>query len=431
MNTATDLPSSAAPVQLWERIEILDVLRGFALFGILVVNMEMFAHPVQGIVVPLFQDAPLYDRIATWLVRFLAEGKFYSLFSLLFGLGFALHLTRAKERGFGFGGTYLRRLAVLLAIGLVHAFLIWVGDILSLYAVLGFLLILFRNVRPKRLVVAAVLSLSLPMLLFSLAGLLVALGSMAGPDAAAEMDRGFAEQEAAFRADAVQAYQVYPNAGFLEITRQRAQDMGFIAYGYFFLLPSVFAMFLAGLYLGKRRVFQDLSGNRPLFKKLMWWGLAFGLAGNFLYATLIPGLSRVRPTGQLLLASLGQTVGAPALALFYLAAITLIFTTPVWASRLRRLAPVGRMALSNYLMQSVICTLIFYGYGLGLYGQLGKAAGLGLAVVIFLIQIPLSHWWLNRYRFGPAEWLWRSVTYMRLQPMALVSDQRQAIYGQR
>jgi uncharacterized protein len=407
----------SAPVQSWERIEVLDVLRGFALFGILVVNMELFVHPVQSIVVPLFPNIPWHDRISTWLVRFLAEGKFYSLFSMLFGLGFALQLDRARERGFGFGGTYLRRLFVLLSIGLAHAFLIWVGDILTLYALLGFLLILFRNVRPRRLLAAAVVFISLPIILFSSLGLLVALGTMAGPEEAAQIEQGFAEQEAEFRADALRAYEVYPAAGFIEITRQRARDMGFIAYGYFFLLPAVFAMFLVGLYLGKRGVFRDLSGNRLLFRKLMLWGLVIGVAGNFVYATLIPGLSRVRPTGQLLLATFGQTVGAPALSLSYLAAITLLFSSPAWAPRLRRLAPVGRMALTNYLMQSIVCTFIFYGYGLGLFGQLGKTAGLVLALGIYVVQIPVSGWWLSRYRYGPAEWLWRSLTYMKLQPM--------------
>jgi uncharacterized protein len=112
-----------------------------------------------------------------------------------------------------------------------------------------------------------------------------------------------------------------------------------------------------------------------------------------------------------------QGAGAPLLCLAYLSALALLSLRPGWGARLKVLAPVGQMALTNYLMQSIICTLIFYGYGLGLFGKVGPAAGILLTVVIYLIQIPISHWWMKRFRYGPAEWLWRSMTYLKLQPM--------------
>jgi uncharacterized protein len=142
-----------------------------------------------------------------------------------------------------------------------------------------------------------------------------------------------------------------------------------------------------------------------------------GLAGNALYATLIMPAARFEPTGSLALATVAQGIGAPLLSLAYASAICLLALRPAWHRVLHALAPVGQMALTNYLLESIIATLIFYGYGLGLFGQVGPALGLVLTVVIFLLLIPFSHWWMKRFRYGPAEWLWRSMTYLKLQPM--------------
>jgi uncharacterized protein len=147
------------------------------------------------------------------------------------------------------------------------------------------------------------------------------------------------------------------------------------------------------------------------------WGLVIGLAGNAIYATLIMSLPRFAPTWSLVAATVAQGIGAPLLSLAYLAAICLLALRPAWGRRLQVLAPVGQMALTNYLLESIICTLIFYGYGLGLFGRVGAAWGIVLTVVIYLALIPISHWWMKRFRYGPAEWLWRSLTYWKLQPM--------------
>jgi uncharacterized protein len=119
----------------------------------------------------------------------------------------------------------------------------------------------------------------------------------------------------------------------------------------------------------------------------------------------------------MLLATMAQFIGAPLLALGYVSALCLLYLRPAWSARLRILAPVGQMALSNYLLQSIVCTLIFYSYGLGLFGRVGEALGIVLTVAIYLAQIPLSHWWMKRFKYGPAEWLWRSLTYGKAQPM--------------
>ena len=408
---------AVSPVQQTERVQIVDILRGFALFGILFVNMTIFSRPFQSLLMAADPAAPWYDRAGEWLIHFLGESKFYSLFSLLFGLGLTLLMERIETRGGKFVPLYMRRLLVLLVIGVVHAFLIWVGDILIVYAVIGFLLILFRKAKPRTLMTWAIILLTIPFLFTAGSTALVELARSI-PEGAAQIDQTFAQVEAGYVADIKRAERVYPGGTFAEITTQRAYDytsMGFISF--FALGFNVLAMFLIGVWFGKRQIFQNLETNHPFFRKLLTWGLIIGLPANALYATLIMPISRFQTSWSALLASFALTIGAPLLSLAYVSALALLAGTPTWGKRLSMLAPVGQMALTNYLTQSIVCTLIFYGYGLGLFGQMGMAAGIGLTIVIYLLQIPISHWWMKRFQYGPAEWLWRSLTYLKPQPM--------------
>jgi uncharacterized protein len=409
--------SVVMPVQQAERIKIVDVLRGFALFGILFVNMAIFSHPYQSILLPMDPATPWYDQVAMWLIHFLGEGKFYSMFSLLFGLGLVLLMDRIEARGGRFLPIYVRRLLVLLLIGIVHAFLIWVGDILILYALIGFLLIPFRHARPRTLIIWAIVLLAVPLLFTAAATALIELGRMV-PEGEAQINQAFALSRAGYEADVARAYQVYSSGSYLEITRQRAYDyasMGLVSY--VALGFNVLAMFLIGMYFGKRQLFHHLEANRAFFRKLLTWGLLVGVPLNALFATLIMSVSRSEPSWASLAASVAQGIGAPLLALAYISALCLLFLRPPWDRRLGVLAPVGQMALSNYLLQSIICTFIFYGYGLGLFGKVGAALGIVLTFAIYLVQIPISHWWMKRFKYGPAEWLWRSLTYLKVQPI--------------
>ncbi len=408
---------SVAPVQQTERVQIVDILRGFALFGILFVNMTIFSQPIQAILFPADPATPWFDRAAAWLIHFLGEGKFYALFSMLFGLGLTLLMERVEGRGGKFVPLYLRRLLILLGFGLVHAFLIWMGDILILYALLGFLLILFRKAKPRTLLVWMVILITLPLLFTAGATALVELGRSI-PEGAQQIEIAFAETIASFEADLARAYDVYSGGTFAEITAQRIYDYASMGFSAFFVMGfNVLAMFLLGVYFGKQGIFRNLEANRGLFRKLLAWGLILGLGGNALYASMILSMSRIEPTWPLMLATLAQTIGAPLLMLAYVSAFCLLALNPVWGKRIQVLAPVGQMALTNYLTQSIVCTLIFYGYGLGLFGQMGMAAGIGLTLVIYLLQIPISHWWMKRFKYGPAEWLWRSLTYLKPQAM--------------
>jgi uncharacterized protein len=412
-------PSQILPTQPSKRIQTIDILRGFAIFGILLVNMELFNRSFVTVAAGIGEPVALLDRFARGLITFLAEGKFYSTFAFLFGLGMAILHHRVEERGGRFVPLYLRRMLVLLVIGLVHAYLFWVGDILILYALLGVvLLLLFRNRRPKTLLIWIFIFLLAPLLLNGALLALVEFGKMA-PDGEQMMAEIFDQQALSLQTRADEANAVYAAGSFAEVTGQRIRDMSFVYSTWPFMAFNVLAMFVLGLYAGKRRILYDIADNRPLIGKVLLSGLVIGVIGNLVYVILGSSTSRMVPSPELLLALAGQTFGAPAFSLFYMAGLTLLLQNPAWQKRLAPLSYVGRMALTNYLLQTVICTTLFYGYGFGLYGRVGPATGLLLAVTIYAIQIPLSAWWLKRYRFGPAEWLWRSLTYGRRQPMLL------------
>lgn len=411
------------PTRNTERIALVDGLRGFALLGILAVNMALFREPIQASFMGVAADQPLFDQVATWLVSFFATSKFYTLFSLLFGLGFSIMLTRARERGDAFVPFYLRRLLILLGFGLIHAIFIWIGDILVTYAIMGALLLIFSWVkRPRTLLIWALALFVLPLIFYGLgfAGLaFLQTQIQTQPEIATEFDRALIDSMATFEADLAQAQAVYRDGNFLEITAQRWNELATLVWPFMlFTAPSVLMMFLIGAYLGRREVFGHVDQHIPLFRRLLIFGLLVGVPMNLLYANLV-GANAVTLSGltQLIGGAGALHVGGPAQSLAYVGAFALLSQVAPGKRLIALLAPVGQMALSNYLLQSIVCTLIFYGYGLGLSGSVGAAQGLLLTFVIFGLQIPLSHAWMRRFRYGPAEWLWRTLTYMRRQPM--------------
>lgn len=407
-------PTPTAP---GERIDFIDVLRGFALFGIFTVNITLFMHPIEYTTLTITYDNPL-DAAVAWLTRVLAEGKFYSLFSMLFGLGFAMQLERAQARGSAIVPIYLRRNFVLLIIGLLHGLLLWVGDILVPYAVGSLFLLWARKARDRTLLIWSVILLTLSTLLLAVSMIFLDLGR-AVPESAAQIDAIFAEQAAATQAALARAYEVYGNGSYAEITAQRWRDLVTMWGLSLFIFPNIIAMFFLGTVVGRRGILRDPAAHLPFLRRLLLWCAPLGLALNVVYALGMEGQDRTIPTWTLVIASGAQSIGAPLLMLAYVAGLALLWQRPVWQARLRRLAPVGRMALTNYLSQSLIATTIFYGYGLGLFGKVGAAVGLLLVIAIYALQVAWSPWWLARFRFGPMEWLWRSLTYWQVQPMRL------------
>jgi uncharacterized protein len=400
------------PLQRSSRIEVIDAMRGFALFGILMVNMHYFSHPIETQLI-LPGAGPL-DRATGLLIRLLFEGKFYPLFSFLFGLGVAIQRRRAEENGISMRPLLYRRMLVLLLFGVAHGVLLWTGDILTLYAICGLALITFFFRTASRTNIIWALVLVGVLNLFLALGVVGVQASLANPVTADEIVTSFADDATARGARVANDYEVYRGGSWREITAERADDfLSFTLTASLFSAPVVLAMFLIGLAFGQHRVFADLDRHRKLMRRVARIGIPLGLALNVVYAALASELAMTSPlTWSTFFAFFAYTVGGPLLTLGYISGITLAYGRSANARAfLNAFAPAGRMALTNYLLHSVIWTTLFYGYGGGLLGRVGLALGLLLTITTIALQLVISKWWLSRYRYGPVEWLWRRLTY--------------------
>ncbi|MCP5111681.1 MAG: DUF418 domain-containing protein, partial [bacterium] len=317
----------------------------------------------------------------------------------------AVQLERAGER---FTGIYVRRLATLMIFGAAHAALIWWGDILLSYALMGFLLLSFREKPLDGVMQWAMILYWIPVLL--LVGFFVL--AMTGSQSAPEMPDATAE--------GIQAtIEVYTGGSFAEMAAQRFQDWTEFNAGFPFFLPRVLGFFLFGVWVWRKGILQNVDEHLPLIRRVWIWSLPLGLAGN-LYYVMVNEIWRPNPMEPTLLNLSWWTaasIGIPALSLFYACSVVLLFRGG-WGRRLLTpFAAVGRMALTNDLMQSILCTTVFYGFGLALFGKVSPLAGLLLALGIYAAQVAISNLWVRMFRFGPAEWLWRSITYGRPQPV--------------
>lgn len=397
------------PTPTTQRFQILDVLRGFALLGVLVANMAY--HSGYWFLSPEKQEALTHytlGKYILWGIHFITEGKFYSIFSLLFGIGFGLQLQRAKAQNTAFVGRFSRRLFILICIGLTHAFLFYVGDILVTYAVLGFVLILFRNCSDKTLLRLVFVLPILPVLQYGISWYMAQGTQAAGEVAGMEMFE--------------QIVLAYQTGTFLEIIQTNIFGTFFGRYPDLIFtgrLFKVFAMFLLGYYIAKNRWFTNLSARKAQLKKILIWCAAIGIPCNIIMAHMMTtgAYYAMAPIG--IIEPIVYAYGVPALGMCYACGIALLYLKPLWQKRLNLLAPFGRMALTNYLSQSILCAIIFQGYGFGLFAQLSPVYFTLIGIGILVLQIGCSHWWLSRYQFGPAEWLWRSLTYKKIQPIKI------------
>ena len=406
--------SAIKPVATKERIQILDILRGFAILGILMVNMPMFNSPFMALIgnFSLWQSAP--NQIADLFICFFFEGKFYSLFSILFGIGFYLFMQKQNSSGHSILPTFRRRLTYLLLFGILHITLLWAGDILFFYALFGFILILFRKKSTRGLKKWIIAMILIPIIITGFAVLMISLGKM-HPEGAKQIEASFAQQEQHLKNIIDQALEIYANGSFSEIFTMRLTEWRFSLNGILFFYPNVFAMFLLGFYIAKKGWLFNIKENKPVFRKMFWYGLLLGIIGNTIYSWGMEHSSQMDMTPTTVLAYIGFGFGVPAMTLFYIAAFALTLEKGFFKWCTKMLAPVGRMALTNYLLQSIICTTLFYSYGAGLYGQLNIWQGIILTFVLFILQIFFSRFWLNRFYYGPIEWLWRSLTYRKAQ----------------
>jgi uncharacterized protein len=390
---ASDDPSQG-PVAPSQRIEAIDVLRGLALFGVIAINVVFeFRVDIFEQFLPASGNLPALDRVLKDVLAAAVELKAFALFSFLFGVGLAIQFDRLANHPRRVV-LLVRRLVVLLLIGAVHLFLIWNGDILVEYAVAG-LIVLPLLFGPGWLVLLAAAS----SLVFFVASPLL-------PPVVAFPSQAWMREHIA------QAATAYGGGGFLDVLAFRFREIPAIFPLHIMIFPRTIALFLFGALVWRTGILRRAQHHRRLL---------FGIAA-----------SGILCGGALTLAAEGyawfgwswrareaiERLGAVILASGYAAAVVGLVSIPSGKSMLAWAAPVGRMAFSNYLAHSLILGWIFYGYGLGLFGRASVTTALAIAVAVYAAEVAISAWWLARYRYGPVEWLWRSLMYGVRQPMA-------------
>ena len=406
-----DGPPAFAPIDTALRIQAMDVVRGVALLGIFLMNIEWFGRPMQQMGYGIDPSATGLDHAAAWAVHVFVAGKFWVLFSLLFGMGFAVMSSRGGH-GPDFRRRYLRRCLALLGFGLLHALLLWPGDILAAYAITGLALLAFGEISNRaRLVLGVGLYAGMALLVAMGGGLLSLVPAGEAGD--------LAEAAAQLEAEAATAAQVYAHGSYLAVVGQRARDFASLGLpGLMMVVPMALGVFMLGAWLVRSGRVHDRAASRGFHVRMA--AVLLPVGGLFVALSLAVGSSfELREMGKMLLAQGLMMLGSLPLALGYFSLLVLGLGVPGLSRVLGWLAPAGRMALTHYLLQSLIASTLFYGYGFGLWGQIGRAGQVLVVLLVFALQVLASHGWLARYRFGPAEWLWRWLTYGARPPMRL------------
>ena len=378
-----------APTSPTERIDTIDVLRGIALFGVMAMNVvTIFRVSILERFVPYRAAASPVDKAVETVLMLAVDLKALALFSLLFGAGLAIQFERlaSSERR---ASLLVRRLVVLLAFGLIHLCLIWNGDILTEYALAGLIVLPFLF-GPRRLLAVA-----------ALAFLALYLAMQAFPPP------GLWPSAVAMRQDVMEADRIYATGGFLDVLAFRIRELALWVPLHAFIFARTIGLFFLGAFTWRTGILRKPPRH-------LLFSIAVACIG--LGATMIIAhAAGFAPRGRI--GVLAEPLGTILLALGYGAAIIGIANLESGKQWLGWAAPTGRMAFTNYLMQSVIFGWIFYGYGLGLFGQLGVTSALAIGIAVYAAQVFFSKWWLRRFRYGPVEWLWRTLMYGEAQPM--------------
>lgn len=396
--------NNLSPVKPSERYVILDALRGFALIGICLANYPEFSlYTFQPADVAAAMPSAGIDRIVRFLQYVFVDGKFYTLFSLLFGMGFSIIISHAAQRGPGGFKLFYRRMAVLLLIGFIHLMFIWSGDILMLYALMGMVLPLFRNVGDAGLIKWAAFFLLLPVAV-DMATALTGV-SLSAPAVRAQWHYcrmyGITEENFGYwlrDADSYREVFQFLVQGALV----RVQE--FVDGNRYF---KVMGLFILGFYIGRRKLYADIAAHKSLLRRTAAIGFAVGLPLSAVYAwSAVNG----HPLGTACHSVL-YLISVYPTGLAYMSALCLLYLKGKDARIWSWLAAPGRMALTNYIGQSVVGMLLFYGIGLGLGASVGLATTELIAFGVFVLQAALSLVWLKYCQFGPLEWIWRMLNY--------------------
>ncbi len=358
--TLTHQPFITQPNQ---RMQILDILRGFAIFGILAVNITTFILPNHDFMYMNLNASAWYDQLALWFNSAFTEGKFYILFSFLFGIGFSVQLNSLQKKGGDIWSFYPRRLAILFVIGLIHS-LLWWGDVLRLYAMLGLALLLLRNAS-----IGYLLTLSALCLGFSV------------------------------------VVTAHPNVFGGEQMPNADSVLSSIPFALIHMGPTAFALFLLGRAVGQIGFFEHLVAKTAILKKMIIIELAMSIGLKLIiHFWIMPNSwQEVLP----------KTLSDMALTSVYIGVLCLLSLNLTYQKLLKPMANVGQMALTNYVMQTLICVGLFKLFDLE--GQLQSGALLLLTIIIFVAQMLFSTWWLNCFKYGALEWAWRSLTFGKRQ----------------
>jgi uncharacterized protein len=473
--------SELTPISAGERIEALDVVRGFALIGIFLMNVEWFTRPITELGTGVDASQTGLGYLASWFVYTFVQGKFWTMFSLLFGMGFAVMLTRAESTEREFVKPYIRRIIGLFLFGSAHFVMIWTGDILHNYAItaLALLLITTRSWKTWLAVFVSALAIALtmqftdrkPEAIWMMVSLLAVVGVLMHFLNRGSIDRYYKwgvvlyslpfvigltftgvtsafpqlkpketaqqvqeaktkreERKAKYVKERAEEVRIYTQASYADSVMFRAkqyqEDIKFAAGLSFLALP----MFLLGFWFVRSGVITNLRENLGLFRRLATWTLPLGLTMTLVSVAMYP--SFIRFTGPDPLRNMAQMLFEWAMlptCIGYVSLLICLLHTGIGEKILSPLRHAGRMALTNYLGASIIGTLFFSGYGLGYWGQVSRAGQVVFVVVVFSMQLLFSRWWLSKFRYGPMEWLWRAITYWHVPPMrresAAMSDQ--------
>jgi uncharacterized protein len=416
-----------APVQHNDREIFMDVLRGFAILGIFIANLgsgfsfySESAHASGPLLVPYL------DHKMSFLHHMFIEGKFYSIFSLLFGWGIALQFKRAEAKGINALPTVRRRLMFMLLLGFIHL-MIWPGDIVFFYALLAFLLLPLRKFSNKTLLITGIILVLSPILLYWLkmtfhelnypAQKLRELGNWADIKLNPQLKDIKSEAE---------YMELMKNANWFDILKGNMAGF-FYRYGYLFFvsrIPKVLGIFLIGYVVGRSDFYKNILQHKKILYRVIVMGLVMGLPANYILAHYMSYFEgdyyELKING--FYETIAYALGVAELAMVYVALFMLSFQTTAGKKILSVLAPVGKMAFSNYILQSLVGNFVFLGPGLGFGGQVGPFWYTILGTGFFIIQIILSTIWLKYFNYGPVEWLWRSATYKKWQPMLKRND---------
>lgn len=409
---------SLTPTQTSEREIFMDVLRGFAILGIFIANLNGFSWYSEN----LKNDSPFLvsglDHQMGFIHHLFIEGKFYSIFSLLFGWGIALQFKRASEKGIDALPTVKRRLVFMLILGALHL-LIWSGDIVFLYAMLGFILIRLRNLSNKTMLITGTILILSPIVLYAAKSHWLWLNAPAG---VLEHVGSTLHHKLTNRGTSLEDVSIFlKETNWWGVFKTNLSGF-FYRYGYLFFvsrIPKVLGVFLIGYVIGRSDFYKNIKQHKKIVNTVIVFGLFIGLPANYFLADYMSNYMgdywSLAPKG--LYQTIAYAFGVVPLALLYVAVFMLICQSATGKKILSIFAPVGKMAFSNYILQTLIGSFVFLGAGLGYIHEVGPVYYTIFGVLVFIIQLVLSRIWLNYFNYGPIEWLWRSATYKKWQTL--------------